>query len=154
MEQTVEKILGAHDFKPSALLAVLQDIQDEFNYLPREALEQVAKKMKVPMSRIAGLSTFFTAFSLKPRGRHVCDVCMGTACYARGGEKLVDHLKRELDVDVGGTTSDKLFTLETVNCVGACALGPLVKVGQKYHGHMTAQKLDKMLKEYRKGAEG
>ena len=154
MEQTVDKIMEAHGFKPSALLAVLQDIQDEFNYLPRRALDRVAERMKVPMSRIAGLSTFFTVFSLKPRGKNVCDVCMGTACYARGADKLVDHMKRELEVDVGGTSADKLFTLETVNCVGACALGPLVKVGQKYHGHMTAQKIDKMLKQYRKVAEG
>ncbi len=150
MEETVTTILKRHNHDPSALLAVLQDIQDEFNYLPRPALEQTAKEMEIPMSRISGMATFFASFSLKPRGKHVCEVCMGTACYARGAPQLVDKLKRDLKVGVGETSEDKMFTLETVNCVGACALGPLVKVGQKYHGHMNSSKIEKMLKEYRK----
>ena len=149
-QRLVDDILEAHGNEQSKLLAVLQDIQDELNYLPREALERVAEKMKVPMSRIAGMATFFAAFSLEPRGRHICQVCTGTACYARGAERLVDELERELDVCVGETSSDEEFTLETVNCVGACALGPLVKVDEKYHGHMNSSKISKMLKKYRK----
>ncbi len=150
MEETVTKLIEKHGKDPSALLAMMQDIQDEFNYLPRPALEHVAKELEIPMSRISGMATFFATFSLKPRGKHVCEVCMGTACYTRGAPQLVDELKRDLKVEVGETTADKQFTLETVNCVGACALGPLVKVGQKYHGHMNSSKIEKMLKQYRK----
>lgn len=150
MEETVTNLTKKHNNDPSALLAVLQDIQDEYNYLPRPALEQVAKSMEIPMSRIAGMATFFASFSLEPRGKHVCQVCMGTACYARGAPQILDKLKRDFDVEVGGTTKDKMFTLETVNCVGACALGPLVKMGAKYHGNMNSSKIDKMLKQYRK----
>jgi len=150
MEEKVTNLLKKHNNDSAALLAVLQDIQDEYNYLPRPALEQVAKSMEIPMSRISGMATFFASFSLEPRGKNVCEVCMGTACYARGAPQLVDKLKRDLKVEVGETSKDKLFTLETVNCVGACALGPLVKVGQKYHGHMSSSKIEKMLKQYRK----
>lgn len=150
MQDKVDEILEKHDRDSAALLAMLQDIQDNYNYLPREALEHIAQQLALPMSRIAGMSTFFASFSLKPRGKHVCQVCTGTACYARGASQLVDKLKRDLDVDVGETSNDGMFTLETVNCVGACALGPLVKVGEKYHGHMNSSKIDKMLKKYRK----
>lgn len=149
----LEEILDNHGRDPSELLAILQDIQDHMNYLPEETLYKVADELELPVSRAYALATFFKMFSLEPRGKFVCDICMGTACYARGGEKLVDKLTRDLSVELGGTTEDGLFTVETVNCVGACALGPLVKIGQKYHGNMTAGKVDKMLKQYRKVAE-
>jgi len=141
----VDKIVVGYDAQPSALLAILQDIQRQENWLPREALERVAEKLSVPVTRVYGMATFFRAFSLKPRGKHICTVCLGTACHVRGAPKLVEKLERDLKVQAGETTADMNVTLETVNCVGACALGPLVILDGEYHGNMASAKLDKVM---------
>jgi NADH-quinone oxidoreductase subunit E len=142
----VESILASHDHRPSALLAILQDIQRSENWLPREALAQVATELKVPLTRVYSMATFFSSFSLKPRGRHVCTVCMGTACHVRGASQLVEHVQRDYGIAPGETTPDLRLTLETVNCVGACALGPLAIIDGEYHGQLSTQMLGRLIK--------
>ncbi len=146
----LNEILDRHDRQPSNLLAILMDIQAEENYLPKEVLQQVSRELDVPMAKIYSLATFFASFSLEPRGRHICTVCMGTACHVRGAPKLVDQVKRQFDLQQTDTTEDRFLTLETVNCVGACALGPLVILDGEYHGNIKPNKLEKVLKKLEK----
>ena len=141
----VDEIVDGYKASPAALLAILQDIQKQANWLPREAIERVAKRLDVPATRVYGMATFFRAFSLKPRGKHICTVCLGTACHVRGAPKLVEKLERDLKICAGETTPDMNVTLETVNCVGACALGPLVILDGTYHGNISSAKLDKVM---------
>ena len=142
----VDQIVDKYQGSAAALLPILQDIQQAENWLPKEALQRVADKLQVPLTRVYGMATFFRAFSLKPRGKHICTVCLGTACHVRGAPKLVEKIERDMKVKAGETTADMEFTLETVNCVGACALGPLVILDGTYHGNITSPKLDKVLK--------
>ena len=144
--QAVDRILAAHPRERHALIMILQDVQQQFRYLPRRALEHVADALAVPRSHVFQLATFYRAFSLKPRGQHVCTVCTGTACHVRGAIRLVEKLERDLGVKAGETTPDMNVTLETVNCVGACALGPLVILDGTYHGNITSAKLDKVMR--------
>jgi len=150
-DKTLDAILDKHQRDPACLLAILQDIQKQENYLPKEDMKQVAKKVGVSLSRVYALATFFKSFSLKPRGKHICTVCLGTACHVRGAPKLVEQVEREFTLKAGATTPDMKLTLETVNCVGACALGPLVILDGEYHGNMTATKLDKVIDGLKKG---
>ncbi len=150
MQRTVDGILDRYGNDEAELLAVLMDIQAEFNYLPRPALERVSERMGVSRSRINYMATFFSAFSLKERGKHICTVCMGTACHVRGAPMLVDEFERILDVKAGETTEDKQFTVETVNCVGACALGPLVIVDGEYYGNQKSAQIERLIKKVRK----
>ena len=143
----VDAIIESYGADKSSLLAILQDIQGEEHWLPREAMTRVCERVGVSLSHVYRLATFFQAFSLEPRGKHICTVCMGTACHVRGAPMLVDKLERDLEVPAGGTTEDLEYTLETVNCVGACALGPLLIVDEEYHGNMNSTKLDKVLKQ-------
>jgi len=130
------------------LVPVLQDIQAEFRYLPREALEAVSRGLKIPLTRVYSVATFFKAFSLTPRGRHQVNVCLGTACHVRGAVNVLEKMQKALKVKEGGTTKDMAFSLDTVNCVGACALGPIVIVDENYHGQMNADKVEKVLENY------
>jgi len=150
MEDRVDQIIEQNGAKESALLAVLMDIQGEYNYLPRPALERVSKQLNVSMSRISYMATFFTAFSLTERGKHITTVCLGTACHVRGAPRLVEELERVLDIKAGETTADMQFSLETVNCVGACALGPLVIADGEYQGNMTSPKVSRLIQKMRK----
>ncbi len=147
----LKNIVDKHDRDPAALLAILMDIQKEERWLPKEVLKKLAVELGVPMARIYALATFFAAFSLEPRGKHICTVCMGTACHVRGAPKLVEQVEREFSVRAGSTTADMNLTLETVNCVGACALGPLVIMDGEYHGNMTSTKMDKVMKKLKQG---
>jgi NADH-quinone oxidoreductase subunit E len=146
---TVCEIIEKHGYKESSLIGILQDIQARMNYLPRKALVQVAKSLDIPLTRIYGIATFYKAFSLEPRGRHTILVCLGTACHVRGGARILDYLENRLAVKSGGTTRDLRFSLESVNCLGACALGPLLVVDKKYHGAIKANKIDSILKKCR-----
>ena len=152
--KTIDAVVDRHQAQPSALLAILQDIQVQENWLPKEALERVAEKLAVPVTRVYGMATFFRASSLKPRGKHICTVCMGTACHVRGAPKLVEKLERDLKVKAGETTEDRNVTLETVNCVGACALGPLVIIDGEYQGNMTSGQLTKIVEKIGKEEGG
>jgi NADH:ubiquinone oxidoreductase subunit E len=150
MEAKVDQIIERNGTDPAALLAVLQDIQAEFNYLPRPALERVAMRLNLSLGRVSYMATFFRSFSLKQRGKHICTVCLGTACHVRGAPRLVEELERVLELKAGETSADKQFTLETVNCVGACALGPLVILDGEYHGTMNASKIERLVRATRK----
>ena len=143
----VDAIIDSYGAEPASLLAIMQDVQDAENYLPREAVDQIAKRLAVPISRIYSMATFFESFHLEPRGKHICTVCMGTACHVRGAQRLVEQLERDLDVPSGGTTADMLFTIEEVNCVGACAMAPVMIVGERYWGSAKSARMAKYLAE-------
>jgi NADH-quinone oxidoreductase subunit E len=147
-QEVVKQVLQKHQHDKALLVDVLQDIQAEIGYLPREVLEETSRGLGVPVSRVYSVATFFKAFSLKPRGRHLINVCLGTACHVRGADKVLAEIERELKIKAGETTADLKFTLETVNCVGACALGPMVIVGEEYHGEMTPEGVGSVLKQY------
>lgn len=148
LAEKIESILERHQRDKGMLVAILQDIQAEYNYLPREALEEVGKDLFVPLSQIYSVATFFKALRLEPRGRHLVNVCLGTACHVRGAVKVLETMERELDIGSGETTKDLRFTLETVNCVGACALGPVVIIDGEYHGQMHTEKAKGLLSDY------
>ena len=144
----VNKVLDKHNRDKALLVDVLQDVQAGIGFLPQAALETVAEGLGVPQSRVYSVATFFKAFSLTPRGRNVINVCLGTACHVRGSDKVLAAIEHQLGIKKGETTADLKFTLETVNCVGACALGPVVIVGEDYHGEMTPEGVVSVLKEY------
>jgi NADH-quinone oxidoreductase subunit E len=144
----VGAILKKYGKDKSQMVSILQDIQAEYHYLPRQVLDKLAKKMDLPQSQVYSLATFFRAFSLEPRGKHLINVCLGTACHVRGGELILESLERQLATNRGGTTKDMKFTLESVNCMGCCATGPVVKMDEEYYGHMTNDKVEPMLKKY------
>jgi NADH-quinone oxidoreductase subunit E len=146
--EELEEILDRYGRDRTQVISILQDIQDRERYLPEEALTHVARALEMPRSQVYSLATFYRAFSLVPRGEHTILVCTGTACHVRGAARLVDELCRRLQIGPGGTTADRKFTLETVNCLGACALGPLVVVDGNYHGQMAPGKLEAVLKQY------
>ncbi len=131
--------------RPRALIQVLQDVQDRYHWLPPEALEHVSRALGVPLVQVYGVATFYRSFSLSPRGRHVCTVCLGTACHVRGGAAVLEQFERRLGVAAGRTTPDGRVTLERVNCLGACALAPLAVVDGRYYGRMTEAKAEAVL---------
>jgi len=149
-EQRVQSVIDKHHGLRKNLIAALLDIQEEFNYLPPESLRHVAKALDMPLCDIIGVATFYRAFSLKPRGKHMIQVCQGTACHVRGGARILEEFERQLDVQAGETTGDKQFTLETVACLGCCAIGPVVTVDGQYFGHTTVRKVNTILKKYLK----
>jgi NADH-quinone oxidoreductase subunit E len=141
----VGTLCEGHVAKGGSLVMLLQDIQVKYGYVPREVLKEVSRRLGVPLSRLYGLATFYRSFSLTPRGRHEVCVCTGTACHVRGANTLLEHLQRSLGVQAGETTADGFVTLVSVNCLGACALGPVVVVDGQYHGKMTSAKVDEVL---------
>ncbi len=145
----VKQVLEKHRHDKSRLVDVLQDIQAAIGYLTKDALQQASQGLDVPLSRVYSVATFFKAFSLTPRGRHVINVCMGTACHVRGSDKVLERVEKKLKIKRGETTKDLKFTLETVNCVGACALGPMVIIGEDYHGEMTPEGIVPVLEQYK-----
>jgi NADH-quinone oxidoreductase subunit E len=152
--KAIDRILKKYDHEQSAIIAILQDLQERENYLPEKDLGYISEKMSIPLPKIYRIATFYNAFSLKPRGRLIVNVCQGTACHVRGAAKVLDRLKMELGIDVGEMTKDRLFSLETVNCLGACALGPVVVVGEDYHGQMTPAKVKSTIQKYKKVGKG
>ena len=147
-KKEIAAILDRYQRDGVMLVSILQDVQAELHYLPEDALKEVSQGLELPLTQVYSVATFFKAFSLKPRGRHLVNICMGTACHVRGSVGILEKLEQELGILPGETTRDYRFTLETVNCVGACALGPIVMVDGKYHGQMTADKVDAVLKGY------
>jgi NADH-quinone oxidoreductase subunit E len=147
LEQAIHNIVDHYQAKPTALIMVLQDIQKHYRYLPKEALKLVAQKMGLPIAQIYGVATFYRTFSLKPKGKnHIC-VCTGTACHVRQANVIVNRLETTLGIQAGETSKDQNFSLETVNCLGACALGPLVTANDIYYGNMTASKVERMIEK-------
>jgi len=139
-------ILDQHTAEPSALISILQDVQLEYNYLPPEALREVATALDVPLSKAYSVATFYSAFSLEPKGKRVLRVCMGTACHVRGAGLILDELVRRLEIKPGQTTECGEYTLESVNCVGTCAMAPVVMVNEQYYGKMRINTIKRMLK--------
>jgi len=144
----IEAVIDRFRADKGQLVSILQDIQDEYYYLPKDALEKVSQILDVPLSQVYSMATFFRAFSLTPRGRHLIKVCLGTACHVRGAPRVLEKMERDLGIDRGGTTDDLKFTLETVNCVGCCALGPMVLIDEEYFGQMKSDKVNSLLATY------
>jgi NADH-quinone oxidoreductase subunit E len=145
----MEKILNDFSQDQKELIHILHRVQEERGYISPQAISSIAKHLKISENEIFSVLTFYKAFSLEPRGKHIVTVCMGTACHVRGAPRLVDDASRELDIAVGQTTPDKHFTLETVNCLGCCAIGPVVVVDGKYHSYV--KRVDPIIKEYSEG---
>jgi len=141
----IDAILENRGSEPFDVVEVLQDMQKSCGYLPEEGLRQVSDSFGVPLIEVFRLASFYKAFSLKPRGRHLVTVCLGTACHVRGAPRMLDEVASQLGVGPGETTEDQAFTVETVNCLGACALGPVVVLDGQYHDHMTSAKLRGLL---------
>jgi len=144
----IDKIIDKYQGDADSLIQVLLEIQREIRWLPKEALEKVSEKLKVPLSRIQHIVTFYKAFSLVPKGRHEVHVCTGTACHVRGAPRLLDSVQDLIGIRPGETDLDLKFTLETVSCVGCCALGPVMIVDGEYHGKMAPAKSEEVLKNY------
>ncbi|MCP4403513.1 MAG: NAD(P)H-dependent oxidoreductase subunit E [bacterium] len=153
MDESLQCIIEKYQQERGTLIGLLQDMQETFGYLPEENLEEVSKVLDVPLSRLFSLITFYTSFRLEPMGKHHLCTCVGTACHVRGAPNVVETIEQALHVKNGETTADKEFTVETVNCFGACALGPLVVIDGDYHAKMTQTKTKKLLQSYTKKEE-
>jgi NADH-quinone oxidoreductase subunit E len=145
----IDKILEKHPKEPSSIIQVLLDIQSELYYLPEDVLKYVSGELKVPVARTYNLATFYKAFSLKPKGKHPISVCTGTACHVEGAGKIMEQFEKELGIKDGETTTDKMFSLESVRCLGCCGLAPVITVGKNLHGKLPASKVGKILKQYK-----
>jgi NADH-quinone oxidoreductase subunit E len=152
--EKVEAIICKFSGSRDSLVSILQDIQAEYHYLPEDALRVVARQLDLQLIQVYGVATFFKAFYLKPRGEHIVTCCLGTACHVRGAPAVLDEVRRRLGIEPGETTEDMRFTLETVNCLGACALGPIMVVDGEYHGQMNPGKVKKVLKQRKRTPEG
>jgi NADH:ubiquinone oxidoreductase subunit E len=147
MEKALEKILSNYRNNEGNIITILQDVEETFGYIPEEAVNWFSKKLDIPASRFYGIATFYAQFHLKPRGRNIITVCRGTACHVKGSERLLNRVFIELDIPAGEDTSDDLkFTVEKVNCVGACGIAPVVIFNKEVHGKMTLDKLMRDLK--------
>jgi len=147
--EILDKIISRYKGKRGALMPVLQEAQEEFGYLPIEIQNYIATQMGIPASEVYGVVTFYHFFTMVPKGRHTIKVCLGTACYVRGGKKIIEKLKNDLGIDIGGTTPDRRFSLDVVRCLGACGLAPVVMVDNDIHQGMKPSKLDKTLEPYK-----
>jgi NADH:ubiquinone oxidoreductase subunit E len=148
MEETLQKILGEYRKNEGNIISILQDIEKTFGFIPEEAVTYFSKKLDIPASRFFGTATFYSQFHLKPRGKNIITVCRGTACHVKGSEKLLNRLFLELDIPPDEETSmDSKFTIEKVNCIGACGIAPVTILNKEVHGKMT---LDKLMKEVKK----
>ncbi len=144
----VEHILDQFDDRRANLIAILQEIQSTYYYLPEDVLRRVARKLHVPLTEVYQVATFYRCFSLKPRGKHLLQVCLGTACHVRGAPRVLDRILTELRLPAAGTTTDKQFTVLAVRCIGCCGLAPVARVDANTHPHLTQAKVRGMLKKY------
>lgn len=144
----IDKIINEYAGEEGVLIQLLLDIQREFGWIPKEAVERISERLKIPISQIHRVASFYTALSLTQIGRHLIRVCVGTACYVRGGPRILDSVERALGIKDGETTLDNKFTLETVNCLGCCALGPVIEIDGQYHGKLTLANVEKILSSY------
>jgi len=150
-EKKLDTILKDKEKTPASLIEILQDIQESYDYLPEDALKAVSERLEVPLIEVFRVANFYKAFTLKPRGKHLITVCMGTACHVRGAPKFLDEVLGQLNVKPGETTGDGEFTVETVNCLGACALSPIVVLNGQYHKHVTPAKFRDLIQKTRNG---
>lgn len=148
----VDEIIASYQGNRAHLISILQDLQEQLHWLPPETLAYVAQKMGVSLTELFGIVTFYKSFRLKPRGKHLITVCMGTACHVRGAPRILRELQAKLHIEEGETTPDELCTLETARCLGACALGPIVVLDDEYQGQMTKAKVSTLMDELREEA--
>jgi len=145
--EQVGKIIDKHQEKRTALISILHDIQDRYHHLPEEALRKLASRLKMDLNDVYGVATFYKSFSLAPQGKHSVTLCLGTACHVRGGPKMLREMKNLLEIDPGQTTQDQLFSLNVVNCLGVCAIGPVMLVDGKFYGEMNPIKARKIIEK-------
>jgi NADH-quinone oxidoreductase subunit E len=150
--ERIDRIIDKYQSDASSLIQILLEIQRENRWLPKEALERISRKLGVPLNRIQQISTFYKVFSLVPKGRHEIHVCTGTACHVRGAPRLLDSVQNQVGISPGETDLDLKFSLETVNCVGCCALGPVIVMDGEYHGQMNVRKVTAMLSTFAAGS--
>jgi len=144
----IDRIIDRHGRDASALIQVLLEIQSENHWLPKDALDRVGERLEVPASRIQHIATFYKAFSLVPRGRHEVHICMGTACHVRGAKRILDTVQEITGIEPGESDVDLKYSLETVNCLGCCALGPVMEIDGKTHGKLSTAKTVEVLRNY------
>ena len=144
----VDALVEPYLDKQGVVIPVLQKIQEHFGYLPRPALERAARRLRIPLSRLYGVATFYAQFKMMPRGRNIIRVCKGTACHIQGGSKIAERIEEILKIKVNETTPDMKFTLEEVACIGACALAPVMMINDEPHGRLTPDKIKKILASY------
>ncbi len=144
----VDALIEPYIGKKEMIIPALQKVQDHFGYLPRPAVEQVSKRMRIPLSRLYGVATFYAQFKMKPRGRYIIRVCKGTACHIQGSPKIAERIEDILGLESGETTDDLRFTLEEVACIGACALAPVIMINDDPHGRLTLDKIKDILDSY------
>lgn len=147
--KAIDRIIDKHQGVADSLIQVLLDIQSDENWLPKEALHRVSEKLQVPMARIQHIATFYKAFSLVPKGRHQVHICMGTACHVRGATRILDTVQDLTGIHPGESDLELKFSLETVNCLGCCALGPVVEIDGKTHGKVTTAETADILEKYK-----
>ncbi len=145
----VQDIIQRWNGRQEFLIEMLQDVQGEYHYLPREVLEEIARTIEVPLGRVYHLATFFKGFSLTPRGEFEVSVCMGTACHVKGGKRILDAFSRQLGIEPGGTTADQKFSLDSVRCLGCCGLAPVVTINEDLYGNINSTKVATILKKYK-----
>jgi NADH:ubiquinone oxidoreductase subunit E len=148
--ERVEKIVDKYEDKRTALISILHEIQSQYHHLPEGALRKVASRLQMDLNDIYGVATFYKSFSLKPKGKHSITLCLGTACHVRGGPKILREMKKQLNIEPGQTTADKQFSLNVVNCLGVCAIGPVMFVDGKFYGEMNPIKAKRIVEKLNK----
>jgi len=148
MKKKIDRIIDKHECEADSLIQILLEIQSEYKWLPKAALQRVGERLQVPMSRIQHIATFYKAFSLVPKGRHQVHICMGTACHVRGATRILETVQDLTGIQPGETDLDLKFSLETVNCLGCCALGPVVEINGKTHGKVSTAETADILEQY------
>ena len=148
-KEVLQKLLEKYTQDKSNLIQILNEVQEKYGYIPKLAQEEISKYLSIPMAEIYGVITFYARFSLKPKGKYNIAVCLGTACFVKGSEKVLDRVKELLKIDVGETTKDGLFSIEATRCVGACGLAPVFKVNEEVYGKATPALVDKVIEEYK-----
>ena len=144
----LDEIIKKHKGKPGGLIPVLEEAQVALEYLPMVVQKKIAQELNLPLSRVYGVVTFYSFFTMTPRGKHTVRVCLGTACYVRGGKAIAEALKKEFGIEDGETTPDRMFTLETIRCLGACGLGPVMVINEDVHGRVKPSKVKEILSQY------
>lgn len=146
--EKVDEIIGKYPTQQGVLIQLLLDVQSEFNWISKEAILRISEKLQIPISQIYRVASFYKAMSLIPRGKHIVNVCLGTACHVRGGPRIMDKMEEMLKIKAGETTPNRKFTVERVNCLGCCAIGPVIVVDKDYYGKLTATKVKEVLESY------
>lgn len=151
--QKLDRVIARYKFEAGMLIRILQEAQDIFGYLPADVQSYIAKELKLPISTINGVVSFYSLFSQEPRGKYIIGVCMGTACYVKGAQEILNTIKEELAIDVGETSMDKMFTLKATRCIGACGLAPVITINENVHGRLSPADIPSILYQYTKGSK-